>query len=173
MDNGFYIYSASLLHVPMASLIRSVGGLTICFYQGLWLVDLNADVTDQSMNRCGHECFFLPFCMILYGFPYRFQRAWTVLWSTRHLLDVVRVGAWNSLIQCTEQLWHGQLSPESSEQAHHRGQSMGYLLWDQCLVFPSSHCRACAASDMGLSASVPLPIVMGIFVLLGFQSSWS
>ena len=33
------------------------------------------------------------------------------------------------------------------------------------------HCRACAASDMGLSASVPLPIVMGIFVLLGFQSS--
>ena len=34
-----------------------------------------------------------------------------------------------------------------------------------------SYCRACAASDMGLSASVPLPIVMGIFVLLGFQSS--
>ena len=33
------------------------------------------------------------------------------------------------------------------------------------------YCRACAASDMGLSASVPLPIVMGIFVLLGFQSS--
>ena len=32
-------------------------------------------------------------------------------------------------------------------------------------------CRACAASDMGLSASVPLLIVMGIFVLLGFQSS--
>ena len=29
----------------------------------------------------------------------------------------------------------------------------------------------CGASDMGLSASVPLPIVMGIFVLLGFQSS--
>ena len=33
------------------------------------------------------------------------------------------------------------------------------------------YCRACAASDMGLSASVPLPIVMGIFILLGFQSS--
>ena len=33
----------------------------------------------------------------MYGFPYRFQRAWTVLWSTRHPLDVVRVGAWNSL----------------------------------------------------------------------------
>ena len=28
-----------------------------------------------------------------------------------------------------------------------------------------AYCRACAASDMGLSASVPLPIVMGIFVL--------
>ena len=41
-----------------------------------------------------------------------------------------------------------------------------------CLLYPSlCHCRACAASDMGLSASVPLPIVMGIFVLLGFQSS--
>ena len=38
---------------------------------------------------------------------------------------------------------------------------LGYILY----------CRACAASDMGLSASVPLPIVMGIFVLLGFQSS--
>ena len=33
----------------------------------------------------------------LYGFPYRFQRAWTVLCSVKHPLDVVRVGAWNSL----------------------------------------------------------------------------
>ena len=33
----------------------------------------------------------------LYGFPYRFQRAWTVLCSMKHPLDVVRVGAWNSL----------------------------------------------------------------------------
>ena len=33
----------------------------------------------------------------LYGFPYRYQRAWTVLCNTRHSLDVVRVGAWNSL----------------------------------------------------------------------------
>ena len=43
-----------------------------------------------------------------------------------------------------------------------------------CYIFVndrSTYCRACAASDMGLSASVPLPIVMGIFVLLGFQSS--
>ena len=34
----------------------------------------------------------------LYGFPYRFQRAWTVLCSMKHPLDVVRVGAWNSLL---------------------------------------------------------------------------
>ena len=31
--------------------------------------------------------------------PYRIQRAWTVLWSTRHPLVVVRVGAWNSLFK--------------------------------------------------------------------------
>ena len=34
----------------------------------------------------------------LYGLPYRFQREWTVLCSMKHPLDVVRVGAWNSLI---------------------------------------------------------------------------
>ena len=39
------------------------------------------------------------------------------------------------------------------------------------IISAFTNCRACAASDMGLSASVPLPIVMGIFVLLGFQSS--
>ena len=33
----------------MASLIRSVGGLSKCFYQGLCLADLNADVTGQSI----------------------------------------------------------------------------------------------------------------------------
>ena len=37
----------------MASLIRSVGGLSKCFYQGLWLADLNADVIGQSINRRG------------------------------------------------------------------------------------------------------------------------
>ena len=37
----------------MASLIRSGGGLSKCFYQGLWLVDLNADVIGQSINRRG------------------------------------------------------------------------------------------------------------------------
>ena len=37
----------------MASLIRSVGGLSKYFYQGLWLADLNADVVDQSINRRG------------------------------------------------------------------------------------------------------------------------
>ena len=40
----------------------------------------------------------------LYGFPYRFQRAWTVLWSTRCPLDVVRIGAWNSL-STKSQFW--------------------------------------------------------------------
>ena len=37
----------------MASLIRSVGGLSKCFYQGLWLAVLSADVIGQSINRRG------------------------------------------------------------------------------------------------------------------------
>ena len=37
----------------MASLIRSVGVLSKCFYQGLWFADLNADVIGQSINRRG------------------------------------------------------------------------------------------------------------------------
>ena len=37
----------------MASLIRSVGGLSKYFYLGLWLDYLNADVIGQSINRCG------------------------------------------------------------------------------------------------------------------------
>ena len=37
----------------MASLIRSVGGLSKCFYQGLWLAVLSADVIGQSINRLG------------------------------------------------------------------------------------------------------------------------
>ena len=42
-------------------------------------------------------CVFSSFsARFLYGFPCRFQRAWAVLWSMKHLLDVVRVGAWNS-----------------------------------------------------------------------------
>ena len=36
-----------------ASLIRSVGGLSKCFYQGLWLANLTADVIGRSMNRRG------------------------------------------------------------------------------------------------------------------------
>ena len=81
------------------------------------------------------------------------------------------------------------------------GQGMGCILWFQTLIYTlsqslqwfmqwhvildrvitaldcimkskfPSYCPAFGASDMGLSASVPLPIVMGIFVLLGFQSS--
>ena len=90
---------------PIASLIRSVGGLSKCFYQGLWLADLNAVVIGQSINRRGvaeefpdHVTVSSSFsARFLYGFPYRFQREWTVPWSTRHPLDVVRVEAWNSL----------------------------------------------------------------------------
>ena len=37
----------------MASLIRSVGGLSKCYYQGLWLAVLSADVIGQSINRRG------------------------------------------------------------------------------------------------------------------------
>ena len=37
----------------MASLIRSVGGLLKYFYQALWLVDLNAEVIGQPINRRG------------------------------------------------------------------------------------------------------------------------
>ena len=39
--------------VCLASLIRSVGGLSKCFYQGLWLADLNADVIGHSISGCG------------------------------------------------------------------------------------------------------------------------
>ena len=54
----------------MASLIRFVGGLSKCFYQGLWLADLNVDVIGQSMNRRGvaqefpFDSFFFLFCTI-------------------------------------------------------------------------------------------------------------
>ena len=37
----------------MASLIRSVGGLSKCFYQGLWVANLTADVIGRSINRPG------------------------------------------------------------------------------------------------------------------------
>ena len=96
----------------MASLIRSVGGLSNCFYQGLWLAYLNADVIGQSINRRGVASEF-PYhvtvsssfsARFLYGFPYRFQRTWMVLCSMKHPLDVARVGAWNSLL-------HGAFSP--------------------------------------------------------------
>ena len=62
------VYSTSL----MTSLIRSVGGLSTCFCQGLWLADLNADVVGKSINRRGvclgiptsRDCFFFLFCTI-------------------------------------------------------------------------------------------------------------
>ena len=66
--------------------------------QGLAIVI--ADVVGESINRRGgyHVTVSSPFsARFLYGFPYRFQRAWTVLYSMKHPLDVVRVGAWNSL----------------------------------------------------------------------------
>ena len=37
----------------MASFIRSVGGLSKCFHQVLWLVNLKAEVIGQSINRRG------------------------------------------------------------------------------------------------------------------------
>ena len=37
----------------MASLIRSVGGLSKYFYQGLWLADLTTDAIGLSINRRG------------------------------------------------------------------------------------------------------------------------
>ena len=75
---------------PMASLLRSVGGLSKYFYQGLWLANQNADVIGQSINKRGvswdfphHVTVSSSFsARLLYGFPYRFQRAWTVLWSS-------------------------------------------------------------------------------------------
>ena len=93
----------------MASLIRSVGGLSKCFYQDLWLAVLSADVIGQSINKRGVAYEFPYYGMVsssvsarfLYGFPYRFQRAWTVLCNMKHPLDVVRVGAWNSLVRAS------------------------------------------------------------------------
>ena len=97
----------------MALLIRSVGGLSKCFYQGLWLAVLSADVIVQSINRRGVAWEFPYYGMVsssvsarfLFGFPYRFQRAWTVLCSMKHPLDVVRVGAWNSLLTALPSQW--------------------------------------------------------------------
>ena len=48
-SKNFVVCSTSL----MALLIRSVGGLLNYFYQALWLVDLNAEVTGLSINRRG------------------------------------------------------------------------------------------------------------------------
>ena len=36
-------------------------------------------------------------CTMPYGTGKQSKRAWTVLWSTKHPLDVVRVGTWSSL----------------------------------------------------------------------------
>ena len=99
----------SLFHVPNGF----VGGLSKYFGQGLWLADLNADVVGQSTNKHGvakdfphHVTVSSSFsARFLYGFPYRFQRAWTVLCSMKHTLDVVRVGAWNSLSVGTLHRW--------------------------------------------------------------------
>ena len=46
---GWIVCSTSL----MASLIRSIVGLSKCFSQCLWLDVLSADVIGQSINRCG------------------------------------------------------------------------------------------------------------------------
>ena len=49
LGNSMLVCSTSL----MASLIRSVGGLSKYFCQGFWLADLNANVIGQSINRRG------------------------------------------------------------------------------------------------------------------------
>ena len=93
----------------MALLTRSIGGLSKCFYQGLWLAVPSAAVIGQSIKRCGVALEFPHYGMVsssvcawlLYGFPYRFQRPRMVLWSIKHLLDVMQVGAWNSLQHCS------------------------------------------------------------------------
>ena len=72
----------------------------------MWLAVLSTDTIGQSINRCGVAWEFPGYGMVSFsvstrfpfGFPYRFQRPWTVLWSKKHLQDVVRVGAWNSQI---------------------------------------------------------------------------
>ena len=56
----------------MASLIRSVGGLSKHFYQDLWLAELNADVIGQFINGRGgclgfawsRDCFLFLLCPI-------------------------------------------------------------------------------------------------------------
>ena len=75
----------------MSSLLSSVGGLSKYFNQDLRLAVLSCDVIGQSKNRRGVAQEFPHYGMVssvyvrfLYGFPYRFQRAWTVLWSTKH-----------------------------------------------------------------------------------------
>ena len=90
----------------VALLIRSVGGLSQYFYQDLWLYNLNAGVIGQIINRRGvalefphHVTVSSSFsAQFLCGFPYRFQGAWTVVGSMIHPLNVVQVGAWNSLV---------------------------------------------------------------------------
>ena len=60
----------------MALLIRSVGRLSKCVYQGLWMADLNADVIGQSINRRGVTLitwlvlpFLHDFCMEFHSDP--------------------------------------------------------------------------------------------------------
>ena len=50
---GFALHQLVCSASLMASLIRSVGGFTKYFYQGLRLADLNADVIGQSINIHG------------------------------------------------------------------------------------------------------------------------
>ena len=110
----------------MAPLIRSVGGLSKCFNQGLWMSNLIVDAIGSSINRRGVAWEFPHHVTVsssvserfLYGFPYRFQRAWTVQWSMKHPLDVMWVGAWNSQKPLdsylhTETPWHSYRPTET------------------------------------------------------------
>ena len=68
----------------MASLLRSVGGLSRYFYQGLWLADLNAYVIGQSINRRGVAYEFPHLVNISSSFPARF-----FLWISKQIPEVM------------------------------------------------------------------------------------
>ena len=80
------------------------GCLSLYLVEVLWLTFLIAYVIAQS--RCGvayrkslvWDGFFFLFCTIFVWITYRFQKPWTVLWSMRHPVDSLWVGAWNSVI---------------------------------------------------------------------------
>ena len=78
-----------------------------------------------------------------------------------------------SLLKCANFSDCGPISACATDTRIQPEQSATTVFWrgDCSQSFLCWYCPVCGTSDMGLSASVSLPIVMGIFVLLGFQSS--